>query len=59
MCIDIPTRTVYIAGITDHPTGVWITQAARNLLLRYGHRLAVWVPETRPWSLTCRDAGRC
>ena len=19
----------------------------------------VWVPETRPWSLTCRDAGRC
>ena len=26
------------------------------------HQLAVlrlWVPETRPWSLTCRDAGRC
>ena len=21
--------------------------------------LALWVPETRPWSLTCRDAGRC
>ena len=21
--IDIPTRTVYFAGITDHPTGVW------------------------------------
>ena len=20
---------------------------------------SVWVPETRPWSLTCRDAGRC
>ena len=19
----------------------------------------VWVPKTRPWSLTCRDAGRC
>ena len=19
----------------------------------------VWVPETRPWSLMCRDAGRC
>ena len=19
----------------------------------------LWVPETRPWSLTCRDAGRC
>ena len=21
--------------------------------------LAVWVPETRPWLLTCRDVGRC
>ena len=20
---------------------------------------ALWVPETRPWPLTCRDAGRC
>ena len=37
--IDIPTRTVYFAGITDHPTGVWATQAARNLLLQYGHQL--------------------
>ena len=38
--IDIPTRTVYFAGITDHPSGVWASQAARNLLLRYGHQLA-------------------
>ena len=27
-------------GITEHPTGAWTTQAARNLLLRYGHQLA-------------------
>ena len=40
LCIDIATRTVYFAGITDHPTGVWASQAARNLLLGYGHRLA-------------------
>ena len=26
--IDIATRTVYFAGITDHPTGVWVSQAA-------------------------------
>ena len=38
--IDIPTRTVYFAGITAHPTDVWTTQGARNLLLRYGHQLA-------------------
>ena len=40
MCIDIATRTVYFAGVTDHPSGVWTTQAARNLLLHYGHQLA-------------------
>ena len=31
--IDIATRTVYFAGITDHPSGVWASQAARNLFL--------------------------
>ena len=40
LCIDIPTRSVYFAGVTDHPTGVWTTQAARNLLLRHGRQLA-------------------
>ena len=38
--VDIPTRTVYFAGITDDPSGVWTTQAARNLLLQHGHQLA-------------------
>ena len=36
------------------------TDRAGDLLHRHhfpsGH---TWVPETRPWSLTCRDAGRC
>ena len=40
MCIDIATRTVYFAGVTDHPTGVWVTQAARNLFLRHADGLA-------------------
>ena len=31
--IDIPSRTVYFAGITDHPSGAWASQAARNLLI--------------------------
>ena len=38
--IDIATRTVYFAPITDHPSGVWTTQAARNLRLQHGHQLA-------------------
>ena len=28
--IDIGTRQVYLAGITDHPNGPWMTQQARN-----------------------------
>ena len=31
---------MYFAPITDHPSGVWTTQAARNLLLQHGHQLA-------------------
>ena len=38
--IDIATRTVYFAGITDHPSGVWTSQAARNLFLHHADGLA-------------------
>ena len=37
--IDIPTRSVYLGGITEHPTGAWTTQAARNLFLRHRDQL--------------------
>jgi hypothetical protein len=38
--IDVTTRRVYLAGITPNPTGAWTVQAARNLFLRHGDRLA-------------------
>jgi hypothetical protein len=31
--IEVDRRRVHLAGITAHPTGVWVTQAARNLLM--------------------------
>jgi len=38
--IDVSTREVFVAGITANPTGAWTSQAARNLLLGHGDRLA-------------------
>jgi putative transposase len=36
--IEHGTRCVHLAGITAHPTGAWVAQEARNLLMDLGQR---------------------
>src|SRR6266498_4067359 len=36
--VEVERRRVHLAGITAHPTGDWVVQAARNLLMDLGER---------------------
>jgi hypothetical protein len=36
--VEVDRRRVHLAGITAHPSGDWVTQAARNLLMDIGER---------------------
>jgi hypothetical protein len=34
--IELDSRRVHLAGVTANPSGLWVTQQARNLLLVLG-----------------------
>jgi putative transposase len=40
--IELGSRRVHLAGVTDHPTGLWVAQQARNLLAGLGDQAVAW-----------------
>ena len=34
--VEVDRRRVHLAGITAHPSGAWVVQRARNLLIELG-----------------------
>ena len=40
--IELGSRRVHLAGVTAHPSGPWVAQQARNLLLDLGDRAAAF-----------------
>jgi putative transposase len=40
--IELARRRVHLAGATDHPSGLWVAQQARNMVVSFGEQATAW-----------------
>ena len=40
--IELASRRVHLAGVTDNPTGLWVAQQARNMVVSFGDQATAW-----------------
>jgi transposase InsO family protein len=58
--VELDRRRVYLAGVTAHPTGEWVAQAGRNLLMdldEHAHRLRFLIRDRDTKFTTAFDAA--
>ena len=60
--VELDRRRVHLAGITAHPTGAWVTQAARNVLMDFDeqtHRFRLLIRDRDAKFAAALSAGAC
>jgi putative transposase len=58
--VEVQRRRVHLAGITAHPTGAWVAQQARNLIMdldERGHRLRYLISSSSAFAIAVSSSS--